>query len=734
MEPLFLSFSLARHGVVSPVVCFHRAWKACRARLAHIVVTAGVLLTASAPSVWAVDPKPSPTPTATPPKRVTPAAGSEKKAEPVFDVDDVVVTGSLNTLPVWKTANSVEVVTPAQVKARKPLEGADTLITLPGVNVLRGGSLGSLTTVQIRGSASTDVLVLQDGRPLNEPSVGSADLSTLPADYIDHVEVVRGPYSALYGGNAMSGVVQFITKDGADHKSGADYVGGGQGTSIASGIVSAKLGKADLLIVPTLRSVTGDRPNASSELQNGFLRFSLPTGTNETLTISAGLNRSRVGTPGPQPAADVTQRTQSQLRLGNNLASTLVDSQGGSQRFLNIDYKTDRLLVHAWQSAWTPTFHNAYVDFAGDIHAADTVAREYDTGVDARIKIPHLKDSALTLGALYERTYMGYSSVDTDTTLAVSAAPVTFVAGRDIRAIYAEESLQLGRLSATLGLRAENGTGYGGQISPRTAFLYRLNDQLGLRAAWGRGFRAPTLSELYYPESFGAAGNPNLRPQTSTTYEIGLEALITKQLLLRLTGFSDDVNGLIAYAPVGPVGPFGNEFIPSNLNKARKKGVESQLQWQVTPELTVGGTYTYIDATQINQEVVNAFTNQLATVSRPLANVPRTRATVTVSWQQPKGFGVQIDGVVLGERGQYYANYSDPSGLVTYDTKALPAVGVLDLTVGHHARLGDVQGQVFLKITNLLNSRYALNFGNDFHDLNYPMPGRTFYFGLSPRF
>lgn len=709
MECSFLSFAFVRRAFASRFVSLERG--ASKTRIARIL---GAGLVGAALLSCA-------------------ALAKDKDDAPVFDVKDVVVTGALSGLQVWKTPNSVEVVTRAQIRSRRPLDAADALTSLPGVNVLRTGPIGSLTTLQIRGSGSTDVLVLQDGRPLNQPSVGNADLSTLPIDLIDHVEVVRGPYSALYGGNAMAGAVQIFTRSAStDPKSGADVTVGGQGTAISAGTASVKLGEGSLLVVPTVRSVQGFRPNDSSVLHNVFTRFSMPAGKGATLTLSGGLNDSRVGTPGPQPAADPALRTTSQRVLGNAQSSTLIDHQAGAERYATANWRSDRLWVNAWHSSWTPFFRNAFIDFTDALHTIDTTTRQYDTGIEARLRVPHLKASTLTLGALYEHASMAYVSSETDTGLGVSTR-TAFSAGRDTRALYLEESLVLDRLSATLGLRGDNATGYGGQLSPRASVLYRPTDGLGLRGSWGRGFRAPTLSELYFPSSMGVSGNPSLRPQTSTTWELGLEAMVGRRGLLRVTWFNDDVKGLIAFAPVGPPGPFGNDFIPANLNRLRKRGFEVDARWQPVDALTLAATLTTLDAQQTNQEVVDAVDSTFATVTRPAANVPRTRATLTAAYRSKGGLWLQADGFLVGRRVQYYGNY-DAFPTITYDTKTLASAATVDVTLGHKLRVGDVEGTLFLKVANVFDTKYALVFGNDINDQNFPMPGRTFYIGLSPRF
>ncbi|MBM3462247.1 MAG: TonB-dependent receptor [Armatimonadetes bacterium] len=458
-------------------------------------------------------------------------------AEEPTRVEDAVVTGTYDPFPVDRVPTNASIVTRRAIELRRPLDVPEMLGDLSGLNVLRFGALGSLTTLQIRGSGATDVLVLQDGRPLNQPSVGNVDFATMPVDYVDRVEVVRGPYSALYGGYAMSGVVNILTRPGSDKRE-IRLEGGGQGTSIASGTLSTKLGKARLELVPTWRTVNGARPNSQSELRNVFARLDVPDVGKGTLSLRGGLNGSSVGVPGPEPAADPALRTASQLTLGNNLVSSTVDRQSGNEVFGHVEWSDERFLVRAWTSAWAPTFHSEFADGFGGLTVSDTTTRQYSTAFEARARLPHLKESVLTLGGMWQHDAMGYGSTST----AFGTSTLTqFSSTRTTPSLCAEEALVLPRLQATLGMRYDRPSDFPGQLSPRLQARFEAADWLALRGAWGRGYRAPTLLELDFPPDPFVSGNPNLLPQRSTSYELGFDALPHRTARVRFTWFNDDV-------------------------------------------------------------------------------------------------------------------------------------------------------------------------------------------------
>jgi vitamin B12 transporter len=661
-------------------------------------------------------------------------------AEPTFDLDDLVVTGSMEPLRLQDSPTPVTVVTRKAIEARRPLDPAEALSTTPGLNILRSGGLGSLTSLQIRGSSSNDVQVLQDGRPLNHPALGGADLSTIPIDQIDHIEVIRGPFSALYGGNAMSGAVQLFTKaPSASDKSSLTLMGGSLGTSDLSARLNIPLGAANLLVVPTIRNTDGNRPNSRNTLGNGFVRLDADTGGHGHLTLSAGVNDSVLGVPGPQPAADLSKRSATQSVLGSDQISTSYDHTRTGERFAQAEWHDDRWTARIYHTAWLSDFYNkSYVDPTLPATFSENYVREYLSGVETRYRIPHLQKSALTLGALYERGYTDsvndITGFDQNNYVMLDAPQQQrFQGRRDNRAVYGEEALVFDKVSATLGLRADNPTGFAGQLSPRVNVLYRPLDWLGLRAAWGRGYRAPSLDELYYPNDGSYVGNNALKPERSTMTELGTELKLGRQALLRTTWFNDEVSDQIVSAPTGPMGLYGPLFTPSNLQHLHKSGLEAQVTWQPLDALTFNTTWSHLNAVQTRAEVTDGNLNTISLVNRPAANVPRDRTTLSATYRQPQGWWLQADAQLLGQRYQYYANYQ-AFPTITYDTKSLPSACIVDLTVGTKTRLAGLETDVYVKAGNLGNQRYALVFGDSINDRNYPMPGRTIYLGVSPKF
>ncbi len=669
-----------------------------------------------------------------------PPAASQPAAEPeTYELEEMVVTGTHQPLKEADAPAHVSTVPAERVRRTRALDLGEVVNQVPGTFIRRSGPPGSLSTFSVRGSGSAETQVMMDGRPLNQPSVGSADLSILPADLVDRVEVVRGPFSALYGPYAMSGALHLVSRRARPEEGPGrlHLLAGSMDTNSFSGDFHlGTRGGPTLLVVPTARRTLGDRPNSQSTLTSGFVRFDAPLGERRRLlTVSTGFQTQSSGTPGPQPAADRSLRTPSELVLGDDLVTSKVDHQMDRNAFLDARVNWDRLDAHVWYNSWRPDFHYEYLDGLDSLHRADSASYQRQTGLDLRYALPHLDGSTFTVGGTLENSGLDSRSSDLDTATGGRACE-GFNGVRQSQALYLEESLQLGRLALSLGARVDHPSDFASLVSPRASLLWKATDTLSVRAGWGRGYRPPTLYDLHYPSTSFMEGNPDLKAQTSTSSELGLEAGLGSGTTVRFTAFREDSRDKVTWAPLGAVGPWGTpKYMPVNLDGFRKVGWEAELSAELAPGLRLEASHAQLEAVQVNQELVDDLTSTLVATERRAANVPTHVSSLLLDWQanpQGRGLGIMLQGQWLGPRVNYYANH-DAWPVVTYDTKRLPGHSVFDLVVSCPVQVGGHQADAFLKVGNLFDAPYALNFGNGFHDRDYPMPGRTIFLGLSPR-
>jgi len=144
---------------------------------------------------------------------VIPGIAAEN-TEQLFNLDEIVVIASKFPEKLLDSVASVEVITEEEIEMAQANNLADILSSVSGLEISDYGNVGGIKAISIRGSSPEQVLVMIDGRPANDPQTGKIDLGLIPASIIEKVEIYRGPASAIYGANALGGVVNIITKKG----------------------------------------------------------------------------------------------------------------------------------------------------------------------------------------------------------------------------------------------------------------------------------------------------------------------------------------------------------------------------------------------------------------------------------------------------------------------------------------------------------------------------------------
>ncbi len=549
-----------------------------------------------------------------------PATPEPPPSPATFELPEVEVAGKRPQLPSTTPA-SVSVITADEIARLGALSVADVLRILPEVRIKDSGGPGSFTSVSIRGSSSTQVLVLLDGVPLNRPDQAVMDLTTLPIQNVDRIEVLRGPFSAIYGSGALGGVINIITRSapqtalssraGSFGLTGNQLSAGGQVAGLTyflQGIVNAGAG-----FVPDT-----DFSNSTGMAR---LRWSTAEGAEVTLT----LNRlwHNVGTPGPLPPS--SQDLLSRTTEGRTLADLSwrrgrADGPGALFRLYVLD-------------------DDVNFSSPGFSFQSDDVAHLW--GAQGLLVSAPWPGNLLTIGAEYQ----GQDIAHTDN------SPSTFTNQGSDLAFYTEDDWQITPgLLLSLGARDDNFQLYGSQVSPRLGVVVLLSDRLALRAGTGRTFRAPSFDEL--APSFG--GNPALQPEIALSYDLGFEYTLASGLALVLTGYYTDATNLITSSP--PL------FFPMNVGHA----------------IVTGGSIELVGRLDDRWFVRANFTNQLARDAATGLDVvyrPRQQANVELSYQWASGDAVTVIVSYVGDRFDDAANTQPVPGYWLIGLNAMWALG-----------------------------------------------------------
>lgn len=454
----------------------------------------------------------------------------------------VVVTGSRTPEPQSESIAAITVITADEIAETNAKTVAEALRWSPGAAVDTQGPLGSLGAARLRGSSSSQVLVLIDGRRANPAGGGQLDLSDVLTENVERIEVLLGPASAVYGADAVGGVINIITKPAGAPGLTTSTSQGSHGTRDYRLRASAGDERASAAIGSEILRTDGYRPNSAYYGQTHTARLEWA----------------------PAAARRWTMQVTS-FSADKRLPGTVIDPRSS-------DWQSDRKrsVDFLYQQDWSPRAHfegrfyqNRYVLDSVDRDFGRYEATNRTEAVEARA-IFDQRHGRLIAGLEWRN----------DKFYQISAFGPPLGPRTITRAAYADWR----RGSLTVGLRIDDNSAYGSQWSPRIGYLLPVTSSTTLRLAAGRAFRAPTYLDLFSPPPFGV---PTLKPERSWTYE----AAMTRRLprgRVELSAFYSRDRDLIAGFP------------RANIQSARRRGVELALTHSLSEDWTAQVTYSHI--------------------------------------------------------------------------------------------------------------------------------------------
>ncbi len=498
----------------------------------------------------------------------------------------IVVTATRVETPAEQVGSSMTVISRLEIEESGQEFVGDLLRHVPGLDVVRGGGPGQTTSVFIRGAKSEQTLVLIDGIEANDPiSPGRGfDFAHLSTDNVERIEVIRGPQSTLYGSDAMGGVINIITRKGTGRPHGS--VGAEVGSfdtyreSVELSGSTDMLGYALSLSRYDTNGISAADEDAGNDEDDGY----------ENTTFSGRFTFS----PADEFDLDLVLRyTDAESELDNfggafgDDPNYLLDTE---ELFARLQGRL-RLLDGRWEQKLGVAFTDYDRRADNDVdpaHPSDLVRSKY---LGEILKFDwqhdfHLSESnTLTLGfeteeekgrsRYYSESMFGpYLSVQEEREARTNSA-------------YVQDQWEvIDNLFATLGARVDDHDRFGSETTYRAALAYQIEATgTRLKASYGTGFKAPTLFQL-----FSDYGNPNLEPEESTGWDLGVEqSLMGDRLTLGATYFKNDFDDLIDYVPTGFTGTY------MNVDRAESDGVEVSVKFQATESLSLRANCTHQD-------------------------------------------------------------------------------------------------------------------------------------------
>ncbi len=505
-----------------------------------------------------------------------------EEGQDIHDLEKIIVTATRTEASQASTGSSATVITAGEISQAGKDEVSDVLRDVPGVTVSQSGSLGGLTNIYLRGSKPGHTLVMVDGVELNDPmsTDRSFDFSNLTMDNIERIEVIRGPQSALYGSDAMAGVINIITKKGRGKPEFSSSFEGGAHNTFRENLSS---------------SGSIDKFNYSlsvSRLDSGGI--SAATSGSEKDPYHNNAISSRIGYKvfDNSELSLVTHYADVKTSIGttdNNSPYGVIDMPNDTSWSKDLATKfTFDQPINFW---WTHTLSFSYHDIRRkDKKEWDPVngdnVNDWYKGNNKKVEWQHnfspVKWSILTAGLEYE-TESGSSYYYSDT-----YGPSVSKQDRkniDNMGYYFQDQFKLWeKLFITPCIRIDDHELFGVKATYKISTAY-LIPQIGIRLKgnWGTGFKAPSLYQLY-----SNYGDPNLKPDESRSYDFGFEQSFLKdKLSFDLTYFHNDFRNLVDYDY--------NTNKYKNIGRARTEGFETGAKFSPVKNLTIGGNFTYTD-------------------------------------------------------------------------------------------------------------------------------------------
>ena len=471
-------------------------------------------------------------------------------ADASTDLDSVVVTASRTEQTQSQVLAASTVIDRAEIERLQPRSLADLLRGTPGVSIANNGGPGKSTSVFLRGTESDHVLVLVDGVKIGSATSGTAAFQDIPVDQIERIEIVRGPYSSLYGSDALGGVIQIFTRRP-------------QGAFVPN--VSVGIGSYD-----TLRGSVGFAGRGTQ----GW--YSVEASHDQT----DGINACR-GKPSPRGGGCFTYEPDRDGYRNNAL------SLKGGWRF-----------DEQWDADATATRAEGRNHYDG---TSSNFAESATQVLGGRVRYKPAKDVQITanlgrsedLSTDYENgdyadtfnTHRDLASLQADLGRIGGSAGLTtvgfdwqrdrvvgstdyFVDARRNHALFAQWQQEFGDSSVQGSLRHDENSQFGGKTTGSLQYGYALTKSLRVTGSYGTAFKAPTFNDLYYPDY----GNPDLAPETSRNWELGIRGT-PGWGNWSLNAFQNEIDHLIVFdsSLTGPLFPFGGA---NNIDRSRIRGVE----------------------------------------------------------------------------------------------------------------------------------------------------------------
>ncbi len=599
----------------------------------------------------------------------------------LIEMSSIVITGTRTERYLKDVPVTTQVLKGRKLYEAGPMDVSQILGELTGVSVVEN-QFG--TGIELSGFGADHILVMIDGMEILGRTNGQLDISQVAADQIERIEVVKGASSALYGSQAMGGIINIITKKPQkDFNISAGGDVGKYGRYNGNITLMGGFGNWRSKFYFNTRKYGGNDLNNNSLWENGSgynkyntgLRLENPQILKGILRLDSKVFFEKQKLNSENIFEDITDN----LRLSNRL-----EYEGNRK---NIQYNTGFEYSH---------FNHLYEQFVIKSNfkkASDrTIENFYKTDMTFQIEqTKHLVNG----GVGFE-----YETIESD-----RIKPKTQKS--DLLYGFAQDDWQLTqKITFLTGFRIDVHSLYGSYLSPKLSFMYKPEPISRIRFSYGRGFKAPTFKEMFLDYTvlsigYNIIGNPDLEPEISNSLIFDMERWQTNKYHGRINVFYNEITNLIDYESRGFDETGVHIWQSANIFKAITKGFDIDLTYFFTPKIEFAIGYSYLHTWDVDN-------------SSPINLKAKHKGNSKLRFQLPWGINYNIRAQYVGER--YFGEESITDGIfqeswideyiLLHTNLSIPFVKKLEIHAGVN------------------------NFTNVFDPVWGPMPGREWYMGL----